>query len=404
MTAMNRLGVMWAACGLFLAAGAACGEDWPGWRGPDANGISKEKGWSPAALAGAKATWRVNVGEGYSSVAVKGGRLYTMGNVNGQDIVYCLDAQSGREAWRHAYACGKGSYPGPRATPLVDGDALYTLSREGHVFCLDAKTGKVRWQREVSADPGAKVPTWGFAGSPRLAGSLLLLNAGKSGLALNKADGSVAWQSGGGPGAYASAVVFNDGARECAAIFGQKAIYGVQLKDGKVLWSYPWETSYDVHAADPVVNGSEVFIASGYGTGCALLRIEGSEAKPVWRNELMRAHFSSVVVMDGHIYGVDGNAGGGSLRCIEWKTGKERWAKDLGFGSLMAADGKLIVLTEKGRLIVAEAAPAGYRELAQCDVAVPPAKGKWWNMPVLSNGAVYCRNSDGTLVAIPAGK
>ena len=212
------------------------------------------------------------------------------------------------------------------------------------------------------------------------------------------------WSSGEGPGAYASAVVFKAGETDCVAIFGQKAIYGVRLKDGKVLWSYPWQTSYDVHAADPIASGGEVFIASGYGTGCALLRIEGAEAKPVWRNELLRAHFSSAVLIDGYLYGVDGNAGGGSLRCIEWKTGKEVWAKDLGFGALMAADGKLIVLNEKGRLFVVEASPAGFKELAQGDVAVPPAKGKWWNMPVLSNGTIYCRNSDGTLVALPVGK
>jgi outer membrane protein assembly factor BamB len=391
------------AC-LALAAGAARGEDWPAWRGADGSGISKEKAWNPKALEGVKAKWRVDLGEGYSAVAVQGERVYTMGNDKDQDIVYCLAADTGKELWRHAYACPKGSYAGPRATPLVDDGCVYTFSREGNVFCLDAADGKIKWQRSVMENPGAKNIKWGLTSSPRAAGKLLLLNAGKSGLALNKADGAVVWSSGEGPGAYAAAVVFKAGGTECVAVFGEKAIYGAQLADGKVLWSYPWETSYDVNAADPIVDGSEVFIASGYGKGCALLQIEGGEAKKVWQNELLRAHFSSAVLIGGHIYGMDGNAGGGSLRCIEWKTGAEKWSKELGFGSLMAADGKLIVLNESGRLFVAEASTAGYAELAQCEVATPPAKGKWWTMPVLANGTIYCRNSDGTLVALPVGK
>ena len=162
-------------------------DDWTSWRGPNGDGISLETDWDPGALSGdPRILWKVNVGFGFSSVSVKGKKLYTMGNIKDQDIVFCLDTESGKVIWTHSYQCTPGDYRGPRATPVVDEGYVYTLSREGHLHCLSAKNGKVRWKRHLADDFGVEIPSSGFSGSPVIDGDLLVLNAGKHGTVLNK--------------------------------------------------------------------------------------------------------------------------------------------------------------------------------------------------------------------------
>jgi outer membrane protein assembly factor BamB len=395
--------------GLWLAAvcGAACiqsaaGADWYTWRGPATNGMSQEKGWNPNAIVNPTVAWTAQVGEGYSAVAVKGERLYTMGNNDGNDSVVCLNAKTGKEYWRHSYPCKKGSYPGTRATPLVVDDRVYTLSREGHLFCLAAMNGDVIWKKNVAAETGAELLGWGFASSPILVDDLLLLNIGKSGMAVKAKTGEIAWHSGGGKASFASVIPYKHGGTLLAAVFGSKELYGVAFADGKVQWSVPWETSWDVNAADPIVSGDELFIASGYGRGCALFKLGAGTPAKVWENKAICAHFTTPILLDGYLYGLDGNTGkDGAVKCVEWKSGKEKWSKMTGFGSLSMADGKLIVINERGHLAVMEAVPDGCKILAEGKVPAQSSKGeKWWTMPILSNGLLYCRNSGGTLVAI----
>ena len=399
-TVMNVL--VLAIAMLFVMTSAAA--DWPNWRGPNHDGISTEKDWNPEALKkDVKKIRNVNVGDGYSMVAVKDGKVYTMGNKDEKDSVYCLDEATGKELWKYSYPCGKGSYPGPRSTPTVDGDMVYAVSREGDVFCLKASDGSVVWKKNVIKDYGAENIGWGIACSPRVYGNGLIINAGINGIMLNKKNGEKVWASEAGKGGYSTAVVYQKGDKHCAAIFGQKAMYGVDLKSGKQLWSFPWETSYDVNAADPIVVGDLVFLSSGYGRGCAVIDISGTEAKEVWQNKEMCNQFSSSVYIDGYIYGISGNAGKGDLKCLDMKTGKVKWSHDSGFGALMAADGKLIILNEKGELSIAEATPTAYKELSQAKV-LDPKGAKCWNMPVLSNGKIYCRDSKGELVSIDVSK
>lgn len=400
---MTRRHVSSWATRLLLLGALVCGTataDWPRWRGPKGSGISTEKDWSPKALLPAPTVaWKTNVGAGYAAVSVKDKLLYTLGNVDGKDTVVCLKADTGEPVWKHEYACAPGSYPGPRATPLVDDGLVYTLSREGHLFCLDAKTGAVKWQKNLVSDLQATNIGWGFSGSPCLDGKLLLINAGIRGIALDKATGDVVWSTAPGAGGYATPIPYQtDGGKRCAVVFGQKKVYGVDLKDGAELWSSGWETSYDVNAADPIVAGNRVFITSGYGKGCALLEVGAAKgARLEWQNQALRSHFSSAVLLDGHLYGIDGNAGKGDLVCLEFKTGAEKWRKSTGFGSLVVADGKLIVLTENGGLLIADASPADYRELA----AAKGVLGKTcWTMPVLCDGRLYCRNEKGDLVCL----
>ncbi len=385
---------------LGLVANAA-DTDWPRWRGANGDGISTATDWNVAAVDKPNVLWRGNVGAGYSAASVKGERLYIMGHREKQDVVSCLKTTDGTEVWKHSYDCQPAQYPGPRATPVIDGDVVYTVSNQGHVFCLDAKTGTVKWQQDLTKAMKAELPQWGIAGSAVVHGKMLLINAGAYGVALDKATGNLVWSSGAGKGGYASPVVFKAGDTDVAAVFGQKAIYGVNAETGEKLWSYPWETSWDVNAPDPVISDGQVFITSGYGKGCALLKIAAGQAKPVWQNTALAAHFSSPVLIDGYLYGMDGNTGRGGLVCLDVKNGDVKWKQALGFGSLIAVAGKLIVLTETGDLFVAAAKPDAYQQLAAAKGVIGRT---CWTSPVLAHGQLYLRNEKGDLVCLDVKK
>jgi outer membrane protein assembly factor BamB len=388
--------------GLWLAAPRVSADDWPRWRGPDMNGISKEKGWTTDwPKEGPKLLWRANVSTGFSAVAVAQGRLFTLGNSNETEMVWCLDAATGRPLWRHAYACPSDPEyheGGPGATPTVDADRVYTLGKRGHLFCLEAATGKVLWQKNVTNEVGTAKPRWGFAGSPLVEGDLLILNAGAAGAALDKLTGKPVWTSGTNAPGYATPVPFTADGERCAALFTAKALVGVRVSDGKELWRHPWATKWDLNAADPIVVGQRPFISS-FDRGGALLDVSARPPKVVWENQAMANNFNSCVFVDGFLYGVYGHTDHPyrDLRCLDAATGEVKWKYEgLGLGSLMAADGKLIVLSDKGELVVAEATPTAFKPLARAHVL----GSKCWTVPVLANGRIYCRNATGTLICL----
>ena len=375
--------------------------DWPQWRGPNLNGISAETGWlTKWPGKGPKQLWKVNVGAGYSSVAVSKGRLYTMGNRKNTDIVWCLDAATGKELWKQSYPCRNVEHGGPRATPTLDGDVVYTISQRGDVCCFKAADGEKVWSKNLARELKARLPQWGFAGSALVEGKLLIVNIGTAGAALDKATGKVVWQTGRGASGYATPVAFDMDARRCMLVFGAKALFCVDAKTGKRAWSVPWKTDYDVNAADPIVVGGKIFISSGYGTGCALLEVKDGKPEVLWRNRAMKNQFSTCVLLKGHLYGSDGNVQRGSttLKCMDFATGKVKWThRGLKMTSLMAADGKLLVYSEQGALIVADASPEGFKPISRTQALT----GRCWTMPVLAAGRIYCRNNNrGFLVCL----
>ncbi|MHC4338373.1 MAG: outer membrane protein assembly factor BamB family protein [Planctomycetota bacterium] len=375
--------------------GTAEAADWPNWRGPNHNGISIEKGWAASwPKAGPKILWEKSIGAGFSSISVGKGRVYTMGNINNTDIVYCFDENTGNEIWRHPYRSpifDKSHEGGPAATPTVDGKFVYTFGKKGDVFCLKAATGKVVWHRNLKDE--FELPDWYFAGSPLVVDKLVIFNAGTWGIALNKADGSFVWQNGRQPGGYATPVPFTMDGKKSVAIFAAKSVVGLVAATGKQLWRFPWETPWDENIADPIIVGDKVFISSGIGTGCTLLKIKGKNVTPIYRNKNMKNHLNSSVLWKGYLYGFDEK----ELRCMDFKTGEPVWGKKgLGKGSLMLADGKLIILSERGKLVTAKASPKGFRQLSSAQIL----KGKCWTVPILANGRIYARNAVGHLVCV----
>ncbi len=369
--------------------------DWYRWRGPDLDGISKETGWRTQWPAeGSKPLWKASVGTGFSSFSVANGRAYTMGNADATDTVFCFDAATGREIWKHSYPCpldAKYYEGGTHGTPTVDGDRVYTLGKRGQLFCLDAAKGTVLWSQNLTEELGVKIPTWGFASSALVVGDLILLDVGGAGTALDKRTGKVVWTNGKDVAGYSTPQPF--GADGAVAILAARELVAVQAKDGKELWRAPWKTDYDINPAQPIFDGNRVFLSSGYNHGGALLKIDGGQASTVWENKNMRNHFNSCILWQGFLYGFDED----QLRCLDFATGTVKWTeKSTGKGALALADGKLIVMGEKGELMVAAASPDGFKPLSRAQVL----SGKCWTTPVLANGRIYCRNAAGNVVCL----
>lgn len=381
------------------------GLDWPRWRGPANTGVSKESGWSTDWPAqGPKILWKAAVGIGFSSIAVAQGRVYTMGHRDEQDVVSCFDAVSGREIWKHSYPeklDARLYEGGPNATPTVDGGSVFTFSRYGEALCLNAADGKVLWQKNLMREFDLKEPGrdwWGFTGSPLVEGNLVIYAAGTHGIALDKKTGKTAWSTGKGPNGYASPVAVTLDGKHAVAMLSAKALGVVDLKSGSTLWELPWKTSYDVNAADPIFADGHVFISSGYRSGGALFKLGAGEPQQVWKSQDMHNQMCPSVLVGQHLYGISGQNGrSGDLRCVEFLTGKLLWKEaSAGLGSVIAADGKLVVLSEKGELIIAEASPESFKPLARAQVL----GGRCWTAPALSHGLIYCRNATGTLVCV----
>jgi outer membrane protein assembly factor BamB len=396
------------AAGVLVLATAAIAEDWHQWRGPRRNGISAEKGWLAGWTAGAapRVAWTAAVGRGHSAVSVSGDRAYTMGWDGSKDTVYCFDAATGKIQWKQSYPCDTiVQWPGPRATPTVDGTTVYTLGQHGQLRAFDAVSGQQRWGVQL-ADSYEPDVDYGFAWSPLVEGDLLILGAGSKGLALRKKDGTAAWGNDGQHGACASAVPYElNGKRGIALITTNPgrdsvSLVGVEPQTGKELWRYgPWVEKWGAACVDPLIHEGRIFITTAeQHLRCARFSIGNGKVTEDWSNRNLTSYTGSCVLVDGFIYAVNKL---GRLKCLDWNTGEEKWSQaGFGtFGTLMAADGKLIVQTSReGDLVIVEATPAGYRELRRAKAFAKEADT--FTVPVLSNGRLYCRSYAGELVCL----
>lgn len=384
---------------LLLAAGAAWplgAADWPQYRGPHRDGRSGETGllreWpdnGPAVL------WRASVGEGYSGIAVARGRVLTLFGIGSDEFAAAFDARTGAELWRVRTDRNRrdGQGNGPRATPTVDGGVAFVAGAFARLHALDTASGESRWTVDLRSELRAEIPQWGYSSSPLVEGDLLLVEVGGSGAAfaaLDKTTGRTVWRAGGHRLAYSSPLAITVAGSRQVLFFAADGLVAVSPDDGRELWSFPWTTSYDVNAAMPVfVPRDGVFISSGYDSGAALIRISAAtgELSPtqVWRSRVMKNHFNTSVLVGDHLYGFDMNV----LKCIDARSGVEAWrARGFSKGSLLYADGHLIVLGGDGALGLVEATPEGYRRRAEARVL----DSRSWTMPSLADGVLYLRD------------
>lgn len=377
--------------------------DWPNWRGPDHNGISKESAWRKTfAEEGPKVLWKTNVGTGFSSVSVVDGRLYTMGHVGDDDIVYCFNANTGEEIWRDSYPCALVDNlheGGPAATPTVHDGRVYTVSKEGHLNCYEATSGNKLWSQELQKLLGVEMPTWGFSCSPRVVGELLIVEAGRT-CALNRESGELAWKTEAYRPGYGSPALMRRGDEDLVVVLNNDYLMVVRLSDGTEVAKHKWETDYATTSITPIVVDDTIFISTGYNRGCIRMKLVDDKLERMYQNKVMSNHMANCVLWEGHLYGFDGNSHNSrnvKLKCMDFETGKEKWSeRGLGCGSLMMADGKLIALGDAGDLVIATASPEKFEPLAKAKVL----EGRCWTVPVLSGGAIYCRNAAGDLVAL----
>jgi len=392
---------------LALALAAASplrAEDWPNWRGPHHNGISTESGWLAKWPAdGPPQLWKTSVGLGFSSVAVCNGRACTMGNQKDIDTVFCFDAETGKLLWKQSYPCPTDAHfyeGGTSATPTIEGNKVFTLSKKGDLFCFAADDGKIVWSKNIARELSLEIPMWGFASSALIEGNLLLLNVGSCGAALDKSSGKVVWTTGTASSGYSTPVPCFFGGKPALALLTGSGAAGVDMATGSQLWQFPLKGQWNLHIADPVPAGDRVFISSSYADTGALLQFQDGTARAVWQNGNLRNQVNSSVLVDGFLYGVDGVAGpspNAGLKCVDLQNGTVKWNySGLGGGALMVADGKIIALSDKGELFTAAVSPQSFTPISRAQVL----GGRCWTVPVLANGRLYCRNARGDLVCL----
>ncbi len=389
------LGLLAVSLGLGLRA-PADEEGWPQWRGgPLATGISTETGWS--AEGAEKPLWELNVGLGYSTVSIQDGRLYTMGHDAEfqEDAIFCLDPVTGDEIWVLPFPSKTWKMAhtgGTLSTPSADGEVVFASNREGRLFCLEAETSDVRWEKQLKEEHDLTYPRWMFGASPYVLEDMVVMNVGRV-LAFDK-KGELLWETERNYGdAYANPIAFDHVGVSCLAVFDSNGLAVLDRETGRELAFREWKTRNMVNAATPVLVEGNLFVSSGMNMGCGMLEFTGSEIKVVWKSRVMRNSMSGCVLWEDHLYGLDE----GALKCID-AAGEEKWSyPDLGMGCCVIAGGRILAMSARGELVVAEASPEGYQELSRKKVL---DGGKYWTTPVLLDGLIYCRNSNGDLVCL----
>ena len=374
---------------------------WTDFRGPHRDGRYEEAPiltqWPSKGLI---RLWRQPIGGGYASFVVAEGRAFTIEQRRRQEVVAAYDVETGRELWAHGWD-GDFQEPmggdGPRATPTWHQGRLYALGAMGEFRCFDAANGKRLWSHNILEDNQAQNLTWGMSASPLIVDQKVIVlpggSAGKSVVAYHKVTGEPVWKAQDDKQAYTSPMLVTLAGRRQLLVVSALRAMGLAVEDGALLWDFPWVTEYDVNSAQPIVLGENRFlISAGYGHGAALVEVRrtgagsGFAARPVWSNTRMKNKFSSSVLHDGHIYGMDEAI----LACLEVETGNLKWKGGrYGYGQLLLAGGHLVVLTESGEVALVKATPERHQEVASFSAI----EGKTWNPPAIAGGRLLVRNT-----------
>jgi outer membrane protein assembly factor BamB len=381
------------------AAPAAASAYWTDFRGPNRDGHYRERPiltqWPADGL---KPIWKQPVGGGYASFVIAGGLAFTIEQRGPQEIVAAYDVATGRELWTNAWTAtfreSMGG-DGPRATPVWADGRVYALGGLGELRCLEGATGALVWRTNILEDSGATNLQWGMSAAPLVVDDTIVVlpggPKGQSVVAYDRRTGKRAWSALNDQQAYSSPMLATLAGVRQILVFSASRVMGLTPDRGDVLWEYPWKTGYDVNAGQPIVIGdNRVFVSSGYGAGAAVVELTrsgegGFQVREVWRNIRMKNQFTSSVLHEGFIYGLDESI----LACLDAATGELKWKGGrYGYGQVLLASGHLIVLGEEGDLVLVRAAPDRHQELAR----FPALEGKTWNHPAMSDAVLLVRN------------
>lgn len=374
--------------------------EWPGFRGPHRDsGVAGARIATDWAASPPVELWRRPIGPGWSSFAIRGERLYTQEQRGEDEVVACYDLTTGEPVWQHRDATRfweSNAGAGPRGTPTLSGDRVYTLGATGIVNALEAADGAVVWSRDAASDTGAKLPTWGFSGSPLVVGDAVLVAASGALVAYDLATGEPRWFGPAGKEGYSSPQwVTLDGVEQILQLSGD-GIASVAPADGTLLWQHPW-SGYPIVQPALTADG-DVLLSVNVDSGLRRLAVthdsrqEGPgtwAAEERWTSKGLKPYFNDFVVHKGHAYGFDGRI----LSCIELEDGARQW-KGGRYGSgqllLLPDQDVLLVLSERGGLALVAATPEAFTELAR----FPAIEGKTWNHPVLAGNVLLVRNGE----------
>jgi outer membrane protein assembly factor BamB len=381
-----------------VAAGAA---DWPQFLGPTRDGISSETNLTLLwPKDGPKVLWRTKVGQGWSGPVVSSNRAVIFHRVGEQELVEALNATTGTRLWRAEYPSTYrddfGFENGPRATPAIDGNHVFTFGANGILNGWDFASGTNLWRIDTRKQFDSDKGFFGIACSPLVEGNAVILNIGGKGagvVAFDKATGKVLWKATDEDASYSSPVAATIRGQRHVFVFARNGLVALDSKAGKVLWNFPWRPRIEasVSAATPLVIDDQIFISASYNAGAALLRFNETKPKVIWSgDDILSNHYATSVYHNGFLYGFDGRQEQRChLRCVELKTGKVRWSEDhFGSGSLTAAGDKLLILTERGELILALASPEKFSPVERAQIIGSDVRAH----PALANGLFYARD------------
>lgn len=384
--------------------------DWPMFRGADRTGVSSDKGLLKSwPKDGPALAWKATgLGVGFSSVAIHGDKVFTMGDVKNECQLFGIDRAKGEKLWALKVGASGGNYAGPRCTPATDGEFVFAVGQHGDLVCAAAKDGKEVWRKSLTKDFGGESGGWNYTESPLLDGDNLIVTPGGNKaamVALKKKTGEQVWAGvvpGGDTAGYASPVVANFGDVKQYVTLMANGLTSFAAKDGKLLWRYGTKDNRfggnTANIPTPIITGEYVFASAGYGRGGALVKVtkDGDAFKTdevYWRRDLNNKH-GGVILVGDKLYGDSDDSG--RPWCAELKTGKVLWSRDGGKGSgsasLTAADGKLFIRYADGYVVLADATAKEYEELSA--FKVPNARGNCWAHPVVLDGKLYVRELD----------
>ncbi len=392
------------------------GGDWPAYRGPNGDGSTSAdfgKAWS---TAGPKQAWKTDTTNGFSSITVGGGVASTLvtRDFEGSPTEHAvgLDAATGKELWAQPLKIAKyqgggdsgtddnKGGDGPRSTPAFDSGKVYVYGSSLDLYCFDARTGKKVWDKDVAKEFGGKNISWQNAISPLIEGELVIVSGGGAGaafLAFDKATGALKWKAEDDTITHATPVAATIHGTRQIIFFTKSGLAAVTPADGKLLWRQSYKFNVST-AASPVVFEDIVYCSAGYDVGSGAYRIakNGSEwsSKEIWRKEGndLANHWSTPVVKDGYLYGMFQfkEYGKAPVKCVDIKTGEVKWSKEgFGPGNVILSGERVLALSDKGELVLFEAKPDAYKELARADVL----DGKCWSTPTLAGGRIFARST-----------